>query len=111
MRGMSLYFKAKIPEETGIVMPEGKTEAERLVRLATLLIPRLERLTPDSSFAHQASGCRRSLLSISHRVAASPDIPEFREEELHALAYALEVAFDILVGAAHEAFLKKRTSR
>lgn len=84
-----------------------KTEA-RLLKQAQMLIPRLERLTPDSSWAHRASGSRGSLLRLSQRIdaySASGQAP--RVEEAHDLAMleeAITQGFRILSEAARERF-------
>lgn len=46
------------------IMTAEAENLEMLVRQAKLLIPRLEKITPDSSWAHRASGCRGSLIRL-----------------------------------------------
>lgn len=60
-----------------------------------MLISRLERLSVDSTWAHRASGLRRSLLVLSDRLEQGDDVREL----LNARA---EQAFDILVKAGRE---------
>jgi hypothetical protein len=59
---------------------------------ANLLIPRLERITPDSSWSHRAIGLRRSLLHIVYE--STPNL-----ERLHA---AVQEGFVLLEKAARD---------
>jgi hypothetical protein len=68
---------------------------ERLVRQVKILLARLERLSADSSWAHQASGLRGSLI----RCLDQYDEEEFDREYLEKL---LARGFEILIQAARE---------
>lgn len=59
---------------------------------AEILIPRLERVTPDSSWSHRAIGLRRSLLHMTQ--TPTPEI-----ERLHAM---VDYGFTILENAARD---------
>ena len=76
-----------------------KTEG-RLLKQAQMLIPRLERLTPDSSWAHRASGSRGSLLRLSQRIeaySASGQVPRIEEApDLAMLEEAITQGFSNL---------------
>jgi hypothetical protein len=89
------------------VRSQQKTEG-LLLKQAQMLIPRLERLTPDSSWAHRASGCRGSLLRLSQRVEAHGMLGQrLKPEEAHdlaALEQALNLGFFILREAARERY-------
>jgi hypothetical protein len=67
--------------------------AEKLIRL---LLPRLERISVDSYWAHRASGVRGALIKIlddlETGLAADPD----------ALRHNLQIGFEILKEAAEE---------
>ena len=39
-------------------------QSANLIKQAKLIIPRLEKITPDSSWAHRASGCRGTLIRL-----------------------------------------------
>ncbi len=80
-----------------------------LLKQARLLIPRLERLTPDSGWARRASGCRGSLLRLTenleaHTASGSPPGPD-EARDLAALEQALSQGFAILREAARERYL------
>lgn len=77
-------------------MFEDLTQLEIYLYMANLIIPRLERVTPDSSWSHRAIGLRRSLL---HLVSMPIDALEPDIERLHA---AIEQGFMILENAARE---------
>ena len=81
-----------------------------LVKQGKLIIPRLEKITPDSSWAHKASGCRGSLIrmlelqgeSSGSRTNAGHDSIQMNDGDLTVLRNALERSFEILEGAAVE---------
>ena len=80
-----------------------------LVKQAELIIPRLEKITPDSSWAHKASGCRGSLIRlIELKGGASGSTRTVRDESIRldddfsVLKNALERSYEILEGAAAE---------
>ncbi len=77
---------------------------EVLLKQARLAIPRLERLAPDSPFAHQASGCRRTLLQYSTRLSGGlpGESRLLSPRETASFRRALEQAFAILEAAAHD---------
>jgi hypothetical protein len=70
--------------------------SERDLGLVNRLIDRLERLSADSTYAHQASGLRGSLLRYVERMEAGTKIDR---DELNRL---VEGGFDILNQAARE---------
>jgi hypothetical protein len=81
-----------------------------LVKQAELIIPRLEKITPDSSWAHKASGCRGSLIRLlelkgeydgSRKVARDVSIP-LNDDDFIVLKNVLERSYEILEGAAAE---------
>ena len=81
-----------------------------LVKQAKLIIPRLEKITPDSSWAHKASGCRGSLIHMLElqgesgglRTNAEHDSIKMNEGNLIVLKNSLDRSFEILEGAAVE---------
>ena len=81
-----------------------------LVKQARLVLPRLEKITPDSPWAHKASGCRGSLIrmvefqeeSSGSRTNAGDLSNQLNDGDLIVLRNALERSFDILEGAAAE---------
>jgi hypothetical protein len=83
--------------------------ASLLLKQARMLIPRLERLSPDSSWAHRASGCRGTLLRLFQQVEThatfnqSPALDE--AQDLIEMEKALTQGFNILSEAARERFL------
>lgn len=77
-------------------MPLHQTET------AHLLISRLERLSADSFYAHQASGLRGSLLRYLEQAEAanqSPALVEFSQAQIENM---LSLGFQILEKAARE---------
>jgi hypothetical protein len=72
------------------------TLSEAHLELIKRLIERLERLSADSTFAHQASGLRGSLLRVLQRIE---DGTEMNTDELNQL---IESGFKILNNAAKE---------
>jgi hypothetical protein len=71
---------------------------EHQLELAKLLIARLERLSADSYWAHQASGLRGSLLRALEAAGWMQDDAR-REGELDGL---IERGFEVLERGAHE---------
>ena len=69
-----------------------KQELEDLFRQGRFLLDRLERISADSAWAHQASGIRASLA----RAVNNPST------DMSALKQWLEIGFDILEKAAAE---------
>lgn len=71
--------------------------------LALLLISRLERLSADSYWAHQASGLRGSLLrSLEEMRAREPGSDASLSREGERLIDLIERGFEVLEKAAHE---------
>ena len=91
-------------------MTNDNNHSRILVKQARLIIPRLEKITPDSSWAHKASGCRGSLIrmmelqeeSSRSRTNAENRSTQLNDGDLIVLRNALERSFDILEGAAAE---------
>jgi hypothetical protein len=75
-------------------------DPHRQIDEAYQLIHRLERLSADSAWAHQASGLRGSLLRHLDRLEAEPQ--GWAEEDLRHLQRLSAAAFDILQKAARE---------
>ena len=70
-------------------------------RLALLLISRLERLSADSYWAHQASGLRGSLLrGLEENRAGEPGGDASLPEERERLAALIDRGFEVLEKAA-----------
>lgn len=74
-----------------------------LIPLAKLLVMRLERLSADSKWAHQASGVRGDLIKLIEAL----ELPESNSEELMAnkreqIKYLMKFSFDILERAARD---------
>ena len=66
----------------------------RYLQQAELLLPRLERIAPDSSWAHRATGLRRTLMRL---IQTSDPNPAQLEE-------MVRVGFFILESAARDKF-------
>jgi len=71
----------------------------QLVKQAALLIPRLEKLLPDSRWQHRISGSRGALLRLTAAYSANPK-QVLSQEEAALLARAVEHAYHILETAA-----------
>jgi len=69
------------------------------IRAAHLLVSRLERLSADSYWAHQASGVRGSLLRLIERYERQSHLSE---QELRHLENALQLGYRLLSLAAKE---------
>ncbi len=72
---------------------------DREIELIERLADRLERLSADSLYAHQASGLRGSLLRWIERLKNHEPVSR---EQLHQLEQLVENGFDILEMAAKE---------
>jgi hypothetical protein len=72
--------------------------------LARLLISRLERLSADSYWAHQASGIRGSLLKTLDEIESGQTINQPAENnlKLQHLDQLVKIGFEILEKAARE---------
>jgi hypothetical protein len=73
---------------------------DETLAIARLLIARLERLSVDSYWAHQASGLRRSLMRCVDEVEQTP-LPQ-AEQHRRRLERLMQRGFDILERAARE---------
>jgi hypothetical protein len=74
----------------------GQTLDDQYLELLQRLVDRLERLSADSTYAHQASGLRGTLLRYIERIETGSEVSS---AELDLL---LEYGFDILRQAAEE---------
>lgn len=72
---------------------------DEYLSVAYLLIARLERLSVDSYWAHQASGLRRSLLRCVDELEHMPQVSDEARRRLHHLT---QRGFAILERAARE---------
>lgn len=94
----------------GGILTNDSNHSGILVKQAKLVMPRLEKITPDLTWAHKASGCRGSLIRIlelheefsGSRTNAGDGSIRLNEGDLIALRNALERSFEILEGAAAE---------
>jgi len=94
----------------GGILTNDSNHSGILVKQAKLVMPRLEKITPDSSWAHKASGCRGSLIRMlelqeelsGSRPNAGDGSIQLNEGDLNVLRNALERSFEILEGAAAE---------
>lgn len=75
----------------------------KLVPLTKLLVFRLERISPDSSWAHQASGIRGELLRFLDLIEQE-ESPRTQQEEMDVLRLRILIArsFELLENAARE---------
>ncbi|MCX8062967.1 MAG: hypothetical protein N3D16_10335 [Anaerolineales bacterium] len=80
-------------------MKPSSTKLSQSITSAALLVSRLERLSADSYWAHQASGVRGSLLRLLERYEQSSP---WTEEEMSRLDRALELGYRLLALAAKE---------
>jgi len=64
------------------------------IQQAELLLPRLERIAPDSSWAHRATGLRRTLLRLIQSPEPNPNL----------LEAAVRTGFFVLESAAKDKF-------
>ncbi len=71
----------------------------REIELVVRLVDRLERLSADSLYAHQASGLRGSLLRWLERLSSNVPVSQ---EQRHQLELLVEEGFEILEMAAKE---------
>jgi hypothetical protein len=76
---------------------------DKLVPLAKLLVLRLERLSPDSSWAHQASGIRGDLIRFLELIEREESAGPQREEmDAQKLKNLIARSFELLEKAARE---------
>jgi hypothetical protein len=71
--------------------------SEKIIRLAGVLLIRLEKISADSPWAHQASGVKASIAKILDREELKPGSPS-----LQVLEELLNLGFEILERAAGE---------
>lgn len=74
------------------------------IAAAALLVSRLERLSADSYWAHQASGVRGSLLRLIERYEQAMRLTD---EDLCALDRSLAMGYRLLTLAAKEKYLSR----
>ena len=74
---------------------------QHLLKQARLLIPRLEKLMPDSRWQHLVSGSRGALLRFvaSHQAQSAQALPA---NEIRIMTKAIAYAYEILEKAASE---------
>jgi hypothetical protein len=90
------------PEKNAIMDEEFE---KRLLDQATLLVERLERISPDSSWAHRVSGYRGSLLKMIEQIEQSRKSNNGLLEndvEFHCLERLVETGFVLLGTLAKE---------
>ena len=75
------------------------TVKESRIFLAGLLVSRLERLSADSYYSHQASGLRGALLRLLSQAQKSSSL---EKEDLERLEALTAQGFEILARAARE---------
>lgn len=84
-----------------IASAKGRYEQDKLLRQARLLIPRLEKLVPDTRWQHLVSGTRGALLRFTAATQSNPK-QTLSAEEIRILARAVAHAYEILEKAASE---------
>ena len=72
-------------------------ESQKVLQLAETLLMRLEKISADSSWAHQASGVRASIAKILTREKLKPG-----SSSLQALEDLIRLGFEVLESAAGE---------
>lgn len=72
---------------------------ESLLRQINLLVSRLERLSADSVFAHQASGFRGGLLREAEKIRENVYVPEV---DILYIQKLIEASYQILYSAAKD---------
>jgi hypothetical protein len=83
-------------------MTETSDRQGQLLQQARLLIPRLERISADSSWARRASGQRGNLLKWVERLEANDRASRLSPEDLDHFHSLLDSSFDLLKKAAQE---------
>jgi hypothetical protein len=99
-------------------MTAATEDPEVLARQARLIISRLEKITPDSTWAHRASGCRGTLIHFLENQAAywasdtesGEDRSRLKRSDLVDLRSTLDLSYEILEGAAVERLQQRRLS-
>ena len=74
---------------------------QHLLKQVRLLIPRLEKLVPDSRWQHLVSGSRGALLRFAASHQEHPG-KMLSPEEIQAISNAITYAYEILEKAASE---------
>jgi hypothetical protein len=87
-------------------MQAERDEYASVVQLARLLLPRLERLSPDSTWAHWASGTRGALIRLLEKIEAE-DYAEnepaaVQIEDYRRLERLVEISFELLEKSARD---------
>lgn len=78
-------------------------ENTKLIPLAKLLVLRLERLSPDSSWAHRASGIRGDLLRCLEMIEPEEGgQSQTQEMDVRRLSNLIARSFELLEKAARE---------
>ena len=77
-------------------MIEGQTLNNRYLELLERLVDRLERLSADSTYAHQASGLRGTFLRYIERIEIGATVNQVELDQL------VEYGFEILRLAARD---------
>ena len=72
-----------------------------LLKRTQLIIHRLEKLSPDSTWAHSASGYRGALIRVRDRIDNQPPADNL-ETLTNQLMHLNDVSFDLLVEAGIE---------
>ena len=72
-------------------------DSEKAIQLAETLLKRLEKISADSSWAHQASGVRASIAKILTHEKLKPG-----SSSLQALEDLIRLGFEVLESAAGE---------
>lgn len=85
-------------------MKPSSTNLPQSIAAAALLVSRLERLSADSYWAHQASGVRGSLLRLIERYEQAMRLTD---EDLSALDRSLALGYRLLALAAKEKYLSR----
>jgi hypothetical protein len=76
--------------------------AEDTLRLARLLAARLERLSPDSTWARRASGCRGALLKLVSHMEECAAQENASPGDIQRLEAVMTWGFDLVEKAARE---------
>lgn len=87
-----------------IAVKPSLTNLPQSIAAAALLVSRLERLSADSYWAHQASGVRGSLLRLIERYE---QVTRLTDEDLRALDRSLALGYQLLALAAKEKYLSR----
>ena len=77
-------------------------QVEVRLRLARMVVQRLERLSADSAWAHVASGYRGALIKIIDLLEHLPDPEAADSAEITRLDFLIDKGLDLLAKAARE---------